>query len=207
MSGFKPGDWFIGAIDFFGALVPGGIALMLLQAGAVRAGWLPASYQPDSVLTWAGFLVAAFVVGYLAHPPAHVLNRAYDRSYAARRRAGGDPALEYVRGASRGEVGPNDSLYAWAKSEIGASGEGALKPIDLLEGTSKMFRTLCLLALISVPVLAIAGEWALAGIALVTAVLSYYVFAERRFAATREVYQRLRRLREERTGSSIIRGT
>jgi hypothetical protein len=88
MSAFRPGDWFIGATDFFGALVPGGIALLLLQAGAVRAGWLPASYQPDSVLTWAGFLVAAFVVGYLAHPPAHVLSRAYDRTYAAHRRRG-----------------------------------------------------------------------------------------------------------------------
>ena len=202
---FKPGDWFIGAIDLFGALVPGGVALLLLQAAAVRAGWIPASYQPDSSLTWAGFLVGAFILGYLAHPPAHVLNRTYDRTYAARRRAGGDPALDYVRAAARGKVGANDSLYAWAKSEIGASAEGALKRIDLLEGTSKMFRTLCLLALITAPVLAIAREWALAGIALLTAVLSYYVFAERRFAATREVYQHFRRLREQNAGPSMIR--
>jgi len=203
---FKPGDWFIGAIDFFGALVPGGIALLLLQAAAVRAGWIPASYQPDSPITWAGFLVGAFILGLLAHPPAHVLNRTYDRTYAARRRAGGDPALDYVRSAARGEVGANDSLYAWAKSEIGVFAEGALKRIDLLEGVSKMFRTLCLLALISVLVMAVAGEWVLAGTALVIALLSYYVFAERRFAATREVYQRFRRLREQKAGASIIRG-
>jgi hypothetical protein len=122
-------------------------------------GVLPAGLGPD-----LGRLPGGRLRRRVSGPPAGPRPEPrYDRTYAARRRAGGDPALEYVRGASRGEVGPNDSLYAWARSEIGASAEGALKPIDLLEGTSKMFRTLCLLALISVPVLAIAGEWALAG--------------------------------------------
>jgi hypothetical protein len=80
---------------------------------------------------------------------------------------------------------------------VGAASAEQAARIDRIEGISKMFRTLAFLAIIGAALSLVAGEWLWASILCGVSVLSLLVFAERRFTSTKEVYQGLRRIREQ----------
>src|SRR5437762_2208634 len=102
---WKPSDYFIGALEFFGVLVPGAVAVWAIQQilTTVRPALL--FKMPSGLAGWAAFGVLSLIVGYLAHPPAHVLNKLYDRTYRARRRRSSDPLYEYAVRAARPHIG------------------------------------------------------------------------------------------------------
>jgi hypothetical protein len=204
MSIPKPSEWFIGALEFFGVLIPGGVAVYLVHSVAISAGWIPGLAGLGGVAGWVAFLVISFIVGYLAHPPAHVFNRAYDRWYAEPRRRGGDPDMEFTRGKAQGKKGPHDSLYSWAKSELATLSKDQLARVESIEGVSKMFRTLTLLSCIAALVSFAALAWSVGIGLIVLALISFLVFAERRYAATKELYQSYRRAAEQQSPTSII---
>ena len=193
---FDPTKWGLRSLEVFSALVPGGIALYALRWAGVSSGVLDASW-PSQALDWVVFIVGSLVLGYLAHPPAHVLNIVYDSTYRRWRRRGGDPLLDYARRAAARSIGPKDSVYAWAKSEVAAASERDELRINQIEGISKMFRTLTFLAIVSAIISVILQAWPIAGALGMAAVMSFLVFSERRFAATKEVYQCLRRVESE----------
>jgi hypothetical protein len=201
---FDPSKWFIGSLDFLGSLVPGAFILYLLWFAAVAGGFgfnLSPEWTgewPSTTMEWAAFLVASFIIGRLAHPPAHILNKLYNRTYRQWRRSEGDPLLDYAIKAAGSNVGPKDSIYAWAKSEVAAADLKQAAVVDIMEGTSKMFRTLSFLAIVAA-ILSIINyrAWFLSSALIVTALLSFLVFSERRFAATKEVYQSLKRVKHK----------
>lgn len=192
---FRLKDWYLGPWELFAVLIPGGIALFVIRWIVVAEDIVDKSW-PNTTLDWAAFIVLAFILGYLAHPPSHILNELYNRTYRRWRRRKGDPLLLWARDTAGDDLGPNDSLYAWAKSELSSrSAEQELK-IELIEGVSKMFRTLTLLLLLSSIGAAVFAGFELGlGLALM-AVGSFFVFAERRYSATKEVYQRLKSILE-----------
>lgn len=61
--GYKPGDFFIGVIDFFGVLVPGAV-LLFLQRSYFRKLVDLQSCQ-NQAIEWVAFLVGSFVLGQL----------------------------------------------------------------------------------------------------------------------------------------------
>jgi hypothetical protein len=189
--------WFLGALEFFGALIPGASILYVLRFIAVSAELIENTQWPDTTIDWAVFLVVSFILGYLAHPPAHILNKLYDCTYRRWRRKGGDPLFDYAQRKAKPYVGPNDSVYAWAKSEVLAFSTEQGARIDLIEGISKMFRTLSFMAIVAAMLSLYAKAWLILTGLVTTALLSFLVFCERRFAATKEVYQGLRRAKEE----------
>jgi hypothetical protein len=194
---FDPSKWYMGSLDFLGSLVPGAIILYILRFAA-EAGGFGFDLSPDWPSTtkeWAFLLVSSFILGRLAHPPAHVLNKLYDRTYRQWRRSYGDPLLDYAREAAGPNVGPKDSIYAWAKSEVAAADPKQAAVVDIMEGTSKMFRTLSFLAIIAAILSVITQSWFISSALLVIALLSFLVFSERRFAATKEIYQSLKRVK------------
>src|SRR6185295_1539031 len=70
----KPGDFFLGVIDFFGILVPG-IALLVLQ-GPTLADRLSVSLpQAQNWWDWVPALVAAYVAGHFLLGLGVPLNR------------------------------------------------------------------------------------------------------------------------------------
>jgi len=194
---FDPSKFFVGALEFFGALLPGAIILYVGRFVAISAGMIENGTWPNKTIDWVLFVVGSLVLGYLAQPPAHVLNKLYDRTYRARKRWQGDPLLAYARQEAESHVGPEDSVYVWAKSEVGYASAQQLARIDRIEGISKMFRTLAFLAIIGAALSLVVGEWLWASILCGVSVLSFFVFAERRFASAKEVYQSLRRIREQ----------
>lgn len=139
------------------------------------------------------------MAGYLVHPPAHVLNRLYDHTYRARRRREGDPLSEYAIGIARSEGGPNASAYAWAKSELLEKSPSTITLVDRIEGISKGFRTISFVSLVLGILFGILKQWSWAASLLAVGVLSFFVFSERRYAASAHLYQTLRRTREEST--------
>jgi hypothetical protein len=60
---YKPGDFYIGVIDFFGTLVPGAILLFLYRErlpGAMALGLK----GDQTVMVWASFFVGYYVLGH-----------------------------------------------------------------------------------------------------------------------------------------------
>ncbi len=204
---FEPAKWYVTALDFIGSIVPGAIILYLLRFPGVTGvyGFTLSADWPKTTIDWAAFLVASFILGRLAHPPAHVLNKLYDRTYRQWRRSAGDPLLEEARRIAGPAVGPKDSLYAWAKSEVAAADPKQAAVIDIIEGTSKMFRTLSFLALVGTILAAVAQVWLVLLVLLAAAVLSFLVFSERRFAATKEVYQSLIRIKSKPKQAALFK--
>ena len=191
---FKPKDWFLGPGELFGVLVPGAVVLFVIRWIVVSEGIVTSSW-PDTILDWAAFIIASFIIGYLAHPPAHILNKLYDRTYCSWKRRNGDPLLRWAEKEAQGEAGPDDSIYAWANSEVAANSSKIAARIVLIEGVSKMFRALTLLLLIAALFAAVFGRITFVFGFIFAALLSFFVFSERRYAATKEIYQRLKRIR------------
>jgi hypothetical protein len=177
----------------FAVLVPGGVAMLairwlLVQEQIVAASW------PDTILDWASFIVGSFIIGYLAHPPSHVLNKLYNQTYRRWKRRKGDPLLAWARNAAGSDVGPDDSIYAWAKSELSSRSNEQASKVELIEGVSKMFRTLTLLLLVAAVGAGVLGNLHVCLVLVLLALCSFLVFSERRFSATKETYQRLKRI-------------
>lgn len=193
---FEPSKWFLGSLEVFAALIPGGVILYTVRLVATTAGVIADTSWPQQTIDWIIFLVGSLVLGYLAHPPAHTLNWLYDRTYRRWRRQGGDPLLDYAQQEAAPHLGPKDSVYAWAKSEVAAASKEQAARIDLIEDISKMFRTLAFMAVIAAILAFAAQTWFLAAALTLLAVLCFFVFAERRFAVTKEVYQSLMRIRK-----------
>lgn len=58
---YKPGDFFIGVIDFFGILVPGAVLLYLQGKSLVQLVGL--KLPDDQAAQWVAFAVGSYVLG------------------------------------------------------------------------------------------------------------------------------------------------
>ena len=70
---YKPGDFFLGIIDFFGILVPG--AVLLFLHGERLAAHLGLRLDNDPAATWAAFFVGSYVLGSFLLGFGFLLNR------------------------------------------------------------------------------------------------------------------------------------
>jgi hypothetical protein len=186
---FDPAKWFLSPRDLFGALAPGAIGVFIWSQLAAPWGLPVVAWPPAGAADWAVFIAAAFVVGKLAEPPGHLLNAVYNRTYRAWRRRNGDPRLARVAEIAAGHVGPHDSLYGWAESHVAQAAPASFERVDRMQGVSKGFRTLALIALTGAALAAATLQWPVAAASLAVFLLAFLVFCERRYAATEEVYQ------------------
>jgi hypothetical protein len=74
---YKPGDFFLGVIDFFGILVPGAV-LMYLHGDRLLALLGGQRMLDSQVSRWAAFLIGAFVLGQFLLGASVPLNRLVD---------------------------------------------------------------------------------------------------------------------------------
>lgn len=127
----KPGDVYLGVIDFFSTLVPGGIAVFLVLASDQHA--LLGGSPFESTKSWTALSLLAYVLGHLiAAVGSAVLDPFYDRIYSSWRRTTvkfvkSKPPLSFSRNHSRWSVigarlkhvlkqrDPDDGLLAAAK--------------------------------------------------------------------------------------------
>jgi hypothetical protein len=140
----KPGDFFLGVIDFFGILVPG-VALLILQrptlAGLAASISVP---QTRDWLDWVPALVAAYVAGHFLLGLSVPLNRLDTMVFPET----GDPYFQAVQ--HQVPLPPNvaprrSDVFNAAYSFIRIASPAALAEVERQAAEYKLFRSLTLL--------------------------------------------------------------
>ena len=151
----KPGDFFLGVIDFFGILVPG-IALLILQGPTVARLAAISVPQAQNWWDWVPALVAAYVAGQfllglgvpLNHLASLVFPEAKDRFFQAVR---DEVPLPPKVPRSRSFV------FNAAFSFVRLASPSALAEIERQAAEYKLFRSLTLLFVIDGLLVAVVG--------------------------------------------------
>ena len=172
----KPGDLFLGVIEFFGILVPGAVFVLLhgdfllcpfgLSVGRVQAAtnWVPA------------FLIA-YILGHFLLGFSVPFNRLAGRFPSKVTQAYFDHARKIVRLPS-GIPPTMTNVFYSAFSYIRLHGPSALGEVERQAGEYKLFRSLTLLSIIDIPLAAVTHELTFARLAsaLLIGGLAYYRF-------------------------------
>lgn len=197
---WKPTDFFLTVQDLFGVLVPGAVGAAVLGLLFRSSQFAPTFMNLSTTAQWAAFGVASLVLGYLAYPPSHLFNKAYNLTYRRWKRAKGDALLEFAAHEAEKrvpDIRETGSVYEWAKTRVEAKDKSISREIGRIQGFSKMFRSLSLYLLIGVVAFGIQQEWEFCLASFIGLLLCFLVFCERRWAATTLVYQRFMDLEEE----------
>jgi len=177
----KPGDLFIGVIDFFAVLVPGVIAAALIVVADDKP------LQAD-ILFLSGLAIAGWVLGHVLHGIGSFLDPlVYDRLFRPQdtsdlETANQNPAerskdspswshrylhknddlyrlakemTDVPEGKSRRAANSDvpGGMYQWARTWLDSHSPEVTANLDRLEADSKLFRSLVVLCLIAIPVL------------------------------------------------------
>jgi hypothetical protein len=139
----KPGDLFLGAIDFFGILVPG-IALLVLQGSSLASLAAVSLPQGQNWWEWVPALVAAYVAGHFLLGLGVPLNRVAALVYPEKH----DPYFQMVRhevplpaNAARSR----SNIFNAAFSFVRITNPSALAEVERQAAEYKLFRSLTVL--------------------------------------------------------------
>ncbi|HZD94724.1 MAG TPA: hypothetical protein VE133_10750 [Candidatus Sulfotelmatobacter sp.] len=137
----KPGDFFVGIIDFFGILVPG--AVLLYLQGRLLSDYLGLYYSTDSTVQWVVFAVGSYVAGHFVMGISVVLNRFHGLFYSEAK----DPFYsEAEKSISLPANVPHNrtNVFYRAFAFVRLKGPSALAEIERQMAEYKMFRSLTL---------------------------------------------------------------
>jgi hypothetical protein len=196
----KPGDFFLGVLDFFAVLIPGSLAAWLVTRyvpASTLKGALMLPGEDGSTPHWlvaaAAFAVSSYVLGHFVFMAGSKLDSSFDRW---RRRVHSFERDKAFRAADnlRKTITPQMdgaelSTLKWARAYIQVRSAGARVEIDRLEAEQKFFRSFVVIALLFA-VHFIVREGALFGgiLCMIMAVLSYQRYLDRRWTMTELIY-------------------
>jgi len=153
----KPGDFFLGVIDFFGILVPG-IVLLALQ-GSTLAHLAAIPLPPgQNWWDWVPALVAAYVIGHFLIGLGAPLNSLAAAVYPEAK----DHYFQVVRNqvlVPPGVTSTRSTIFHAAFSFIRIASASALAEVERQAAEYKLFRSLTLLFLIDALLSAATGSW------------------------------------------------
>lgn len=203
MSTPKLGDFYVGVVDLFSVLLPGGFlmaALVLVAPPSYGEPFAPLLATPPA--QWAAFIFCAYALGALLFMPASKLDhRFYDR-YRKRKWPDKDDHAYKLATALRGGVfpGPTEvdnpmNTFAWAQALLLLQAPAAFAEVQRYEAESKFFRSL----IIALPVSGLlfllkdqkAQQWVELLLAVALAGLCFLRYAERRHKSTEWAYRYL----------------
>jgi hypothetical protein len=155
----KPGDFFLGVIDFFGILVPG-IALLILQGPTVARLAAISVPQAQNWWAWVPALVAAYVAGQFLLGLGVPLNRLASLAFPE--------AKDRFFQAVRDEVPlppkvPRSRSFVFnaAFSFVRLASPSALAEVERQAAEYKLFRSLTLVFVIDGLLVAVVGPFSL----------------------------------------------
>jgi hypothetical protein len=153
----KPGDVFIGVIDFFAILVPG-VAAQIFLTWAHMANHPNRPFAND-LFSMGVILVIGFILGHILHGAGAFLDVAvYDPFFKPRNLNSPAPSAsfldkKYFRSndalyteALRLSDSPVGGQYQWSRAWLRLHSPEATMELDRLEANSKLFRSLTVLA-------------------------------------------------------------
>src|SRR5690348_3190933 len=86
MGDFKPADVYVGVVELFSVLLPGGLLLAaLVQALGPAAGGLVSPLLDTNEAQWVAFVFAAYALGAFVFPVASTLDSWFYNPYRQRR--------------------------------------------------------------------------------------------------------------------------
>ena len=185
----KPGDFFVGILDFFAILVPGSIATAILQPrfGHLVFGQLIA-HPPSEAGQWVAFLVFAYFIGHLIFLLGSYIDRLYDLLRKRMNPYGNESAYqcatrlrdELIEPAERAAL----NTFQWARAVLITISPAAADDVSRLEADSKFFRSLLLVSALASVVFATGGHWVEALVALLLVAPCFARYYERRLNST-----------------------
>jgi hypothetical protein len=189
----KPGDFFVGILDFFAILVPGAIATAILQPrfGHLVLGPLIAQPSSDAGL-WVAFLVFAYFIGHLIFLLGSYIDGLYNQLRQRLSPYDNESAYQcatrlrdtLIDDAERGAL----NTFQWSRAVLMASCPAAADDVSRLEADSKFFRSLLVVSALAAAVFASGGHGVEATVALVLMLPCFARYYERRLKSTTQAY-------------------
>ena len=138
---FKPGDFFIGVIDFFGILVPGAVLLFLHGESLVNS--LGLQLAQNQTALWVVFLLGSYVLGHFLLGIGVPLNRLLRFSRRLSKDKFYNEVKEIISLPPQVEKNRTDAFYR-AYSFVRLRSPSALAEIERQMADYKLFRSLTL---------------------------------------------------------------
>ena len=185
----KPGDFFIGVVDFFAILLPGALLSFLAEEPAQR-------YVFGSILGcvhgategWAAFIFASYLMGQFASLlGATFMDGVYDRTYLPYKRRNGDALHDEVK-KLQGDNSTIAGTLKWSNAYVRLQNSDAAAEMDRLEATSKFFRSLVIVLLVYAIAFLLSRQGLACVISAVFLGLSFWRFANQRWKYTELTY-------------------
>lgn len=197
MVGVKPGDYFLGIIEFFGSLVPGVVLVGVLWQLAIIPGSFGAGFGGyTGSAMWGAFIVAAYIVGQVTSVVSSLLDASYDAIRQIRYPNGKDFAYARAKrlmeksAEAVGDTAGTVNAFQWAKARLVIAGhDAATAEVHAYEAASKLFRTLVVVAAVISAVCAAQGRTEQMLLAFLAAVICFFPFVDRRYKSTEHAYR------------------
>ena len=189
---YKPSDFFVGVIDFFGVIMPGAIATYLLAPSILRHA---RAFDMDGLESgpsaWAAFFVGSYVLGHLVFLVGSLIDYGYDPVRRFFKPQDKDQLFLAVSRLEKSLLGGSDiglNPFKFAKSFLQFHHAGASADIAHLEADSKFFRSLSIVIMGSIALGVTHAEWSLRLVGAALLILCLWRYGERRWQSTQAAY-------------------
>lgn len=195
---FDPGSFYLGVVDFFSIMLPGGVLTYFLSGpyqASVFGTLFPAI--PPGTAGWVIFLFAAYLLGHIVFLLGSYLDNIYDPIRKLVWPQKTDFAFQQADRLKRDRLGDDAArainTYQWARAVLTLNHPAGMAEVARLEADSKFFRSL-VVVLIVLLAATLTGDWHRTGAVFpvllgVTAILSYWRYTERRYKSTEQAYR------------------
>ena len=187
----KPGDYFVGMIDFFSIFLPGGMFTFVTYS----------KYKPffldvvplEGSQVWIAFLFFSYLLGHIIYMVGARLDSLYDKHRRRRNPYTNEQAFQRASEIKNKFLAGNEidsiNTFQWAISVLSTLFPVAMNEIDRLVADQKFFRSLVVaIPLISL-VLFFSGDYLQAGVFFALIIPCYIRYYERRLKSTTRAYQ------------------
>ncbi|MBL8205473.1 MAG: hypothetical protein JNM09_14650 [Blastocatellia bacterium] len=192
---FKPGEFFVGIVDFFAILMPGALLAYATKDWASQKLFGPILPKIEGeVQGWVAFILAAYLLGHFIFLLGAVLDRyLYDPYRKRRLRENHDRLFKRARLLKRRALrerckAPVLNTYKWARTNVQLFQPAAAVEIHRLEADSKFFRSLVVLLFLLTLFLLYKGALLALAMSSGLMLLSFIRYADQRYKSTQLAY-------------------
>ena len=191
----KPGEFFVGVVDFFAILLPGAIVTALLAPRLNNALSGLLLTPSGEVGEWVVFLISAYFLGHMVFLLGAYLDPLYNRLRERLAPYDNESAFqgakrirdELVAELERKALNP----FQWSRAVLLAKCPAAAEDVHRLEADSKFFRSLVVVCLLAAVLFASEKAYLAAAAAVVLVVPCFARYYERRLKSTTQAYLHL----------------
>ena len=156
MADFKPNDFFVGVIDFFGIIVPGAVLLNLRGEYLLSLLGQQMSPTSETISYWIQFLIGSYLLGQILLGAGVPLNRLADKFWPERKDKFYSEVSERIELPDAIKNRKNGFYRAFSFVRL-KSGQ-ALAEIERQAAEYKLFRSLSLVFLLDSLLALVAGQ-------------------------------------------------